>query len=364
MATYTQYYNLKKPESTDTSEIISDLNLNWDDIDTYLYQKADKVSGATAGNLASLDATGNLQDSGKSASDFALATDLTSHASATAQDDDVHGLKTLFQNQQFVNLIKNGDFASWSQGDNAAPDGWGMSHATVTKNDDGSLGHPYATVTTDASGSNADLFQSDTTSNLLSGLVEVVKAQKLTITCIAKVRTNSDKVRIVVADGLGGTYGDAHTGDGTWQTLVVQRTYNGSETNLGLAVRVSGSDNTTNISFDIGETILVIGELPVAFTNNPLDKALKAVDYQDTAGTNYEYGLITEQNGIGQINNGASTKAITFPNAFTKLLRIQITPIDSAEAIRAASGSTTGFTATRSGTTGNNKFYWSAVGVE
>ena len=35
--------------------------------------KADKVSGATAGHLAGLDANGNLTDSGKSASDFATA---------------------------------------------------------------------------------------------------------------------------------------------------------------------------------------------------------------------------------------------------------------------------------------------------
>ena len=36
--------------------------------------KADKVVGATAGNLASLDEEGNLQDSGKSISDFSLST--------------------------------------------------------------------------------------------------------------------------------------------------------------------------------------------------------------------------------------------------------------------------------------------------
>lgn len=35
--------------------------------------KADKVAGATSGNLASLDASGNLADSGKKASDFVAA---------------------------------------------------------------------------------------------------------------------------------------------------------------------------------------------------------------------------------------------------------------------------------------------------
>lgn len=39
--------------------------------------KADKVSGATNGNLAGLDANGNLTDSGKSVSDFAAASDVS-----------------------------------------------------------------------------------------------------------------------------------------------------------------------------------------------------------------------------------------------------------------------------------------------
>ncbi|BER92679.1 hypothetical protein [Atrimonas thermophila] len=42
-----------------------------------LNSKADKVPGAVAGNFASLDATGNLQDSGKNTDDFAPATHVT-----------------------------------------------------------------------------------------------------------------------------------------------------------------------------------------------------------------------------------------------------------------------------------------------
>lgn len=44
-----------------------------DQIDTDLSVKADKVSGATNGNFAGLDANGNLTDSGSKASDFATA---------------------------------------------------------------------------------------------------------------------------------------------------------------------------------------------------------------------------------------------------------------------------------------------------
>ena len=43
------------------------------DVDTALGKKADKVSKATAGNFAGLDANGNLTDSGKKAADFVAA---------------------------------------------------------------------------------------------------------------------------------------------------------------------------------------------------------------------------------------------------------------------------------------------------
>lgn len=47
------------------------------DLTTLLAGKTDKVSGATNGNFAGLNASGNLTDSGKKASDFASATALT-----------------------------------------------------------------------------------------------------------------------------------------------------------------------------------------------------------------------------------------------------------------------------------------------
>ena len=57
---------------------------------TELDKKADKVVPAAAGNLASLDANGNLQDSGKGVDDFVLDGDLT--------DWTVAELKTIWDN--------------------------------------------------------------------------------------------------------------------------------------------------------------------------------------------------------------------------------------------------------------------------
>jgi len=47
MATYTVHYNLKKPQATDTTEIITDLNANYDTIDTALYGKASTTHATT-----------------------------------------------------------------------------------------------------------------------------------------------------------------------------------------------------------------------------------------------------------------------------------------------------------------------------
>ena len=47
MATYTSHYHLKKPEPTDTTEIIADLNSNYDLIDTNLYGKASTAHATT-----------------------------------------------------------------------------------------------------------------------------------------------------------------------------------------------------------------------------------------------------------------------------------------------------------------------------
>lgn len=76
---YTENYKLRLPEPND-NYTVEDANENARITDTELHnlneadkQKADKVKPAAAGNLASLDVEGNLQDSGKTAGDFAAA---------------------------------------------------------------------------------------------------------------------------------------------------------------------------------------------------------------------------------------------------------------------------------------------------
>ena len=72
-ATYTNGYFYKCVKTQSNPDVYG-----WEQIDVQPHQsisgKADKVANATNGNFAALDASGNLTDSGKKASDFVLTT--------------------------------------------------------------------------------------------------------------------------------------------------------------------------------------------------------------------------------------------------------------------------------------------------
>ncbi|MEW6423187.1 MAG: hypothetical protein AB1523_00325 [Bacillota bacterium] len=358
---------LKKPEANDTVNV-DDLNYNADVLDQEVAARI-KNSGNTPSIQAGLDAakpaagtagrlyvatdtqiiyrdTGTAWQKvgvvkwgdidGKPASftpavhgnevhdpDLALASDLAAHLAETAQDNDVHGLKTLFQNQQFANLIKNGDFASWSNGDTSLPDGWSSNGAlSVSKS-------------------------TDLPENTQSGFS--VKLSSLQgwfyNNSIGKLKKNTKYTLIFDmkkgADFSSSDWFHVDLYGGGWDTVdfvtlppeqisIEWTRYYGTITtpNTDLTsdtvVRFYIIQSAT-VSGDIyiANVVLVEGELPVAFANHPNDQHLKAVDYQDSAGTNYEYGLLSLQTINTIISLAAVTnasKSITFPKAFTKVL--------------------------------------------
>lgn len=103
--------------------------------------KADKVSNATAGNFAGLDATGNLTDSGKKASDFEIASTatgtsitLTDSADSNIQAITVKGRSEVVEGE-IVSVGDNGFTITTANSDSTA-----ISTATIT------TGLPYRSV--------------------------------------------------------------------------------------------------------------------------------------------------------------------------------------------------------------------------
>ena len=119
--------------------------------------KADKVTSATSGNLAGLDSNGNLTDSGKKAADFATAAQGAKADSALQQHQDISGKAnkvTGATSGNFASLDSNGDLqdSGHKHSDYAA-----ASH-THTKSDITDFSHTHsASDVTDLSKSSVGL---------------------------------------------------------------------------------------------------------------------------------------------------------------------------------------------------------------
>lgn len=95
---------------TDTIDSIKEIQEELDklgeavQLEEQFAKKADKVTGATAGNFAGLDANGNLTDSGKKAADFEVA---GAAAAVLGTDDDDWDDVTVKGNRYKINDIQN-----------------------------------------------------------------------------------------------------------------------------------------------------------------------------------------------------------------------------------------------------------------
>ncbi len=166
-----------------------------------------------------------------------------------------------FANQGYLNLILNPDFSSFDQQGNLLK--WTTFASTVsrvTTSTDNSLGHDFVSVTTDGSGANAGIKQTTTENSLLNVLLPRLKAQQLPVSLKVKVRSTVP-ISVAINDTV-----EQSTGSGAWEEVVVRRAFTGTETDLSVQIYVPGTANTSAVSFDVGEAVLVVGETaPVSF---------------------------------------------------------------------------------------------------
>jgi len=169
---------------------------------------------------------------------------------------------TAYQNQSFQNLLKNGDFESWSAGTAVAPDGWTLegAGASVARNGTNFKIGTYGVAITYGS-VEAGLYLSDrSVSSFYSGLL----GKTLTMGAWVKTSTGS-QARVYLDDGITASYSSYHTGGGTWEFLTVSHTIAGNAiiVNPRMLISVAGT-----AYFD--GAILVEGSVVPAFAPRPL----------------------------------------------------------------------------------------------
>jgi len=293
------------------------------------------------------------------------ADDLDAHLAETAQSDDVHGLKTLFQNQQFANLLKNGDFASWSAGDTAAPDGWALDpNGSSVSRVAGIYGKNAASLT------NADTYEGYMQVRIIDAdVLKQFSGKAVTFAALVKT-TVANRVDLYIWEDDGTGYATAksnyHSGSDSYELLTATKQLRTGLTELVFRLHI---ESGSVVTADFEKAIAVFGELPAAFANHPNDQHLKAVDYQDSAGTNYEYGLLKIQMGEAIQTASTSSVNVTFPKAFTKFLGGPAAPNTTDICVAVGSTSTTSMTLYARDIAGNYPasdvvLRWIAVGVE
>ena len=168
------------------------------------------------------------------------------------------------------NYVRNGSFESWSGGTAAVPDGWTLTGAgaTVARNTT-NVQHDAASVNVVAALNTAtDLAQSITVSSTLNTFFQ---GAAVTFSCKVKAGAAS-RVFLKIDDGVGTTSSSNHSGGGTFETLSVTRTLNGSATKVECSLEISSGASIT-ATFD--GAMLVLGSAAVEFSPTSVDLMLK-----------------------------------------------------------------------------------------
>jgi len=219
-----------------------------------------------------------------------------------------------FTIQGTVNLVRNGNFFSWSNGTSAAPDGWSFT-ATGTA----------PSVSQDLDGSVKLAADVDTTSLVFKQTFDTVNVSDLIgKQVIAKViaKTTSTTAVVKINDGIGAT-SVAIPSTGVKEEVVVRHTVNAGATTLELSVE----DTTASVIINVYQASLNLGNLILTYQENPLDRALQAIHYQDSAGTNHEYRGLRTEAGYYVFTNPLATyvnTTITFQKPFRKVLAVMV----------------------------------------
>lgn len=251
------------------------------------------------------------------------------------------------------NLIPGGSFESWSAGTaNQAPDGFSKKGAPTdvsrdTGERDGFGGAFAVKITSNGAGN--------------EGLTITISNLKASTTYYLSVRakaTAGDTARIWTTGGS--TNLDTNTASTSFVTLSGKIITDATPTNIVLNF---GSDTATDIVW-FDKLIIQEGEVPAIFTLHHNDRHLKAINYQDGASANFEFGLLRIEIGFNTPVGGS--KAITFGKAFRKILIAGGCVNSSGRFIGAAPVSTTGATFIETDHTGaatDSSFFWWAIGV-
>jgi hypothetical protein len=169
--------------------------------------------------------------------------------------------QTDFAHQSFQNILKNGNFESWSAGITYAPDGWiaGSGTTMLADSTNKKMG-TYGASITSPNGAQGYIYQSITD-------LTYYKGRSVTIGGWIKTSTSA-RVCIYIQDGVSYALSPYHSGSGNWEFLTIPFAVSASATELTTFCMVYVAGSPLTAYFD--GIIFVEGSIVPAFSARPL----------------------------------------------------------------------------------------------
>ena len=218
-------------------------------------------------------------------------------------------------NQSYVNILRNGDFESFSSGTSSSPDGWinsGGSPTFLRNSSYVKYGNYSLTITTNNVGFRQNL----------EDYYNVTQFREKTYTLGAWVYSNvADRVSVRINDGVARD-STLHTGSG-WEYLKVTKTISSTATVLRPQMWITSG---TSVTATIDGAIMVEGRIVSAYSPKPLEDDGYSIQINSTSNNVTIPNLITTN-----LTSSAGTNLLAGGLPFTITNGTNVIGVDSPD---------------------------------
>ncbi len=218
-------------------------------------------------------------------------------------------------NQQFNNLLKNGSFEDSALPVANTPSGWTLEGTPTVAVETSNIAVGYGTRSAKITGTGA---ANEGLNQTITGLKA---STKYSIRWYSMV-TAGDTARLLTTGATTNADTDVTATSMTQSVATFVTDASGTDVVLKVVAKVA-----TDIAY-FDNIIVAEGNIAPSYVPHPNDQHLKAIDYQDSAPANLDYGLLRMECGITSKAAPAAvvdSVTVTFGTAFSKILCVEAT---------------------------------------
>lgn len=215
-----------------------------------------------------------------------------------------------FSDSSYGNMVRNGDFESWSEGNAARADAWDWdSVGTFTRSATYHRGAYSGLITkTSADGAVTRVYQ-----EILNQVTSLTDEYVWTLSAWVKV-DEANHAKLFIYDGTNYMYSNVHTGSGSWERLWLTALCEDSAAEYDVGIECAEHVGVGNTETFIDEVMLSKGFIPQYFQEHPNDRSPICQTAYDDGSWEKLRGCVRyiPYDKSGTFTGGAQTETVAF----------------------------------------------------